>query len=162
MNSRDKKAARVILIVLSCIFLFIGIMFTIVSAVFLGVNNERKEKCTGQTEAVVIRMVRESSSSGGGYAPVFSFTVSGKEYVVKENFYSNPPKYSEGDIVDIRYDPDDPRNIYSDETDVFGLITKIFGGIGIGFTAIGAVILITSLIATRNKVPKDEFSEYYQ
>ena len=134
---------------------FIGIIFFVVGVVFvaftvfMAVDTSRlKRVCTEDTTARVVDIYTKESYDDDGYVkqtyyPVFEYTAAGE--VLEETYRvgTNPCAYYVGQVVPLKYNPD---NLY--EFVVVGektstLIMVIFGGIGTLFTIIGIVFLIT-------------------
>jgi hypothetical protein len=72
------------------------------------------------------------------YAPVFSFTAAnGKQYTVISNIASNPPDFSVGESVRVRYDPANPQTARIHTfLQTWGSVV-ISGTVGAGFVAFG-------------------------
>jgi uncharacterized membrane protein len=159
MNKSEKTLVRTVSVIFPLIFIFIGIVFLALGIVFRYADNARKSGCTEITEAEVVKLV-SSSDDSGGYAPVFSYTVGGKNYTVQENFYSSPPEYSVGETVDIHYNPDNPNKVYSDQGNIFKILYTIFISIGAAMIVIPLIIVVVVFVITRNKESDDEISQY--
>lgn len=104
-----------------------------------------------KTEGIVVDLVRSRSSSrtsgsnrrktSRGYAPVVEFTTeSGDTIEFVSSTSSNPPKFSEGELVEVFYDPRSPRKAKINSfltlwagTIIVGLMGLIFSGIGVGW-----------------------------
>jgi hypothetical protein len=71
------------------------------------------QRCT-ETRGEVVRLERTGSGAGLGnydYAPVFCFeTASGESITVTSEVGSNPPGFTEGQSVRVRYDPSNPSD----------------------------------------------------
>ncbi len=128
--------------------LTVGIVFSLVGGllaligVFLFI---RTRIFIGKAQAVkgtVIQMVysrTSSSSSSGGYAPVYQYkTLDGQSFVMQDNLSSNPPRFQVGQEIDVLYESENPQkarinkwmNLYFAPV-LLGVLGLIFGGIGI-------------------------------
>ncbi len=68
------------------------------------------------------------------YAPIIEYHVNGKIYTKQIDEYSSPPKYYEGDVILIRYNPKDPNQFILEFDFSFiwiSIIGLVFGGCGV-------------------------------
>ncbi len=134
--------------------LIIGIVFSLVGlllvaiGVFLLVRTRTFISTAQETKGTVIRMLSSSGSEGGTvYAPVFQFTtIQGQSIEVEEKVYSSPPQCSQGQVVDILYDPQDPSRARVKKWSSLYFVPLLLGGMGIAFGGIGIVLLIFKVI----------------
>lgn len=75
-------------------------------------TKKRDRRCTvsGKARIADVIVERDSDSRGRDYTPVFEFAFGGR--VIRKTggvYSSNRRKYTVGDIVDIRVDPNDPE-----------------------------------------------------
>lgn len=125
------------MILFSGIFLFVGIIFLILSAVFLEVNKSHAENYI-PTEAVISE-IRISSDSSDAYA---TYVVDGKKLKAKLDVYSSD--MYEGKEIEIYYDPDNPYDVtYLEGMRIF---TTVFSIIGAVLTVIGLIPLIIGIV----------------
>ena len=106
-NTVVKVAGSVVgiaLVLFAGIFLFIGIVFLILSAVFLEVNKSHAENYI-PTEAVISE-IRISSDSSDAYA---TYVVDGKKLKAKLDAYSSD--MYEGQQIEIYYNPENPSDV---------------------------------------------------
>ncbi len=129
-------------------FILFSILFIIVGIVVLMIPKFKAQKCTESVRAEVVEnlLVEGSHRSKNGhhrasvtYKPVFSFTYNGKDYRIESKSSSDPPAFQQGEIVELKINPDDPTDFYapSDKTTRF---------IGVIFTAMGALFLIIGIV----------------
>lgn len=139
-NNIVKVAGSVVgiaMILFSGIFLFVGIIFLILSAVFLEVNKSHAENYL-PTEAVISE-IRISSDSSDAYA---TYVVDGKKLKAKLDVYSSD--MYEGKEIEIYYDPDNPSDVtYLEGMRIF---TTVFSIIGAVLTVIGLIPLIIGIV----------------
>ena len=118
-------------------FLIDGIIFLIISAVFLEVNKSHAENYI-PTEAVISE-IRISSDSSDAYA---TYVVDGKKLKAKLDVYSSD--MYEGKEIEIYYDPDNPSDVtYLEGMRIF---TTVFSIIGAVLTVIGLIPLIIGIV----------------
>ncbi|MBR6404032.1 MAG: DUF3592 domain-containing protein [Eubacterium sp.] len=125
-------------------FLPLGLMFLIIGLIMLGIDKKKTALCIGETEGMVVEIISRISNNDVGtsktYAPVINYTVDGIEYTHKSNVYSSPSKYTEGQIVGVHYNPDDPSVMLIDGENGMKLFYFIFIGLGGLFTVLGVMI----------------------
>jgi hypothetical protein len=108
-----------------------------------------------KTEGVVIQMVphwsssSKSRSSGPSYSPLFRFqSEDGKSHTVQSTLSTNPPSFSEGDVVPILYRTTEPQKAIINTFMELWLGPIISGIVGVVFLLVG-VGLIVSFIRRR-------------
>ncbi len=156
------RAARKVFVAMGGIFLFIGIIFLGVCMISRSHIKGMENRCTAETQATVIRV--KESDEGGSYSPVVEFTTEdGRQVTAQNNIYSSEfANIFEGDKVEVRYDPDSPRESFyiGNGLKSFSMIYYIFGGVGGLFALIGAAFLIAAIVMGRKK-NVDELEAYY-
>lgn len=139
-NNVVKVAGSVVgiaLMLFAGIFLLIGIIFFVVSAVFLEVNKSHAENYL-PTEAVISE-IRISSDSSDAYA---TYMVDGKKIKSKLDVYSSD--MYEGQQIEIYYNPENPSDVtYLEGMRIF---TTIFTIVGSVLTSVGLVPLIIGIV----------------
>ena len=106
----------------------------------------------GSAQGTVIDLVRSSSSSSGTWAPVVRFvTAKGEKIEFTSSTGSNPPSYSQGESVEILYDPGKPRDARINGFVALWLGPMIVGGIGSVFFLIGGGIVLASVLQGRKE-----------
>lgn len=137
---------------------FIIIFFTIVCVILMIVGIAlfvspivKKGRCTETVTAVVVDEIITHSDrkDGNGYrtvsdyhSPVFSYNYNGREYTVKSNEGSDPPRYNIGDSTELMIDPSDPEYFYDPSSHVALVLGVIFGSLGLVGTAIFLALLL--------------------
>lgn len=112
-------------------------------------------RCTEPVTATVaknleVKKVRNGTVSNVHhitYAPVFKYEYDGKKYSAISKIASRPPEFSEGELVTIRVNPNDPEEIYYSPRGgamVMSILFRIIGGV----LAVGGII---ALISTKAK-----------
>ena len=143
-------------VILAAVFFVIGLAL-IILGYSMDVRSEDLEKqCTETADAVIVE-IRSSSKNGSNtkrttYTPIVEYKVGSKTYTHK---VTNPGKkntFSVGEIIEIHYDPDDPKTAYVDReatgSSIFSVVMYICGAIIMVF---GVVVIAT--IGKRRKQP---------
>ncbi len=147
-----KKIITVIicLIILSPVILFETVTFIMVK--FTG------ETYTNSTEAVVVDNVQAEmkvrSKSGGHhyvtvFQPVVEFEYNGKEYTVQVPYGESDPVPTQT-TMEIRFNPDDPNDVYNPQSEKNFLPWNI----GVGIFGLLELIIMIIVIRGINKVKK--------
>lgn len=143
-----------------CVLMIIaGVLFFLVGSMILGSSGSRI-KCTERVTATVkknleVKKVVDGVARGSNtikYKPVFEYEYGGRKYSAISGVASKPPEFSEGELVTIRVNPNDPDEIYYTPRGA-SLAMCIF------FTAAGGVLAVGGMIAlivmkTKSKPPK--------
>ena len=159
----NKKAVRVVLIASMMIFLIVGVILVCSGLWFKNYDKGVKERCTESVQAVVDGYQPSSSRHSDGtystsYFPVFNYTYDGIDYTKQSNYGSGEPKYSKGDVVEIRVNPNDATEFFnpSDRADI---VYNVLMGIGLSFILIVVVVSFgVYLINKRRKELEDRFN----
>jgi hypothetical protein len=128
------------------ITLIIGLLLMGIALFFLR-KSSQFIKNGYKTNAVVCELIETRDSKNKIiYRPVFKYTTeNNKEIINTYNVASKPPMWNEGDIVEIIYNPNNPKEIkpYS----YFGLygICVIFSAIAMPFIVIGVGYFIFTI-----------------
>lgn len=134
--------------------LIIGIVFSLVGflllviGLFILMRTRLFISKSQEVKGTVTHLIASSGSEGGTvYAPVFKFTtIQGQVIEVEEKVASNPPQFSQGQIVDILYDPENPRHARVKKGFNLYFVPILLGGMGIIFGGIGIVLLVFKVI----------------
>lgn len=128
-----------------------GLLFVI--AVFVFVHTRMFIGRAQEVKGTVVRMVyRHSSEGGGGYSPVYQFrTITGQTIEVQDGLSSNPPMFTEGQIIDVLYDPENPQKARIKRWMSLYFLPALLGGLGMIFGGVGVVVLIAQIIDGLNK-----------
>ena len=116
--AKVEKAARGInRLQTGCMFLFANLLFTGfclwgVYMLYVSVQLETKGKIT---EGIVVEMDASTTDGSTTYSPIIEFEANGETHSFKGNISSNPPQYSIGDRVDVRFDPGNPNTAQIDK-----------------------------------------------
>ena len=135
--------------------LIVGIVFSLVGfllmviGVFILVRTRMFISTSQEVKGTVTHLIASSGSEGGTvYAPVFKFTtIQGQVIEVEEKVASNPPQFSQGQVVDILYDPENPSRARVKKWFNLYFVPLLLGGMGIIFGAIGVGLLIFKIIS---------------
>ena len=135
--------------------LIIGVVFGLVGlllmaiGLFIWFRTRMFMSSAQEVKGTVIRMVYSygGSDSGGGYSPVYQFrTIDGQTIVVTDGISSNPPMFTEGQIIDVLYDPKNPQKARIKRWMSLYFVSVLLGGIGLIFGGVGVVMLIFRII----------------
>ena len=134
-------------LIIGIVFSLVGLLLVAIGA-FLLVRTKTFISTAQETKGTVIRMLSSSGSEGGTvYAPVFQFTtIQGQSIEVEEKVYSSPPQFSQGQVVDILYNPQDPSRARVKKWSSLYFVPLLLGGMGIAFGGIGIILLIFKVI----------------
>jgi hypothetical protein len=138
--------------------LIIGIVFSLVGglmaliAVFLFVRTRMFISNAQEVKGTVVRMVwSPGSDGGGGYSPVYQFrTIEGRLVEKQDSLSSNPPMFTEGQTIDVLYEPANPEGARIKKFWSLYFISILLGGMGLIFGGIGVVLLIFRLLDSLN------------
>ena len=115
----------------------IGLFLFIRTRIFIG-------KAQG-VKGTVIQMVysrSSSSSSSGGYAPVYQFrTLDGQTIMIHDSLSSNPPRFQVGQEIEVLYDPGNPQKAHLNKWINLYFVPVLLGGIGLIFGGVGIAIV---------------------
>jgi hypothetical protein len=118
------------------VILAVGLGFGIYNLVFLN----RSVPATGTIESLAPVMNQEDGSLN--YAPVFTFMAQdGHSYTVKAGVASNPPGFTVGQVVNVRYVRTDPTGAKLDSFWQLWFMTIVFAGLGLFFSGAGYLLL---------------------
>lgn len=156
------------------LFLIVGIIMLVVSAVAY-VHEASFVKSALITNGTVIDVVDTLDDNGASltnaatnnmgadssYRPVVQFEVGGKKYVFTSNTGSNPPSYSEGDVVQVVYNPENPADASIHSWFSQWGFVAIALLIGVGFSLIGSFMLrFRKRIAEQNQTDDMDDSNF--
>jgi hypothetical protein len=126
---------------LGMVFSLVGVPLILIG-VFLFIRTRIFISKAQEVKGTVIQMVHSrsglSSSSGGGYAPIYQFrTLDGQTITIRDGLSNNPPRFQIGQEIDVYYDSENPQkarinkwmNLYFLPV-LLGAMGLIFGGAG--------------------------------
>jgi hypothetical protein len=107
----EKVATGINRLQTGCIFLLSNLLFTgfCLWGVYMMYASVQLQSKGVVTEGIVVEMDASTTDGSTTYAPIIEFQVNGQTYSFKGGISSNPPQYSVGDRVEVRYDPDNPK-----------------------------------------------------
>jgi len=124
------------------IFAFVGLMFVALS-IFVWLHTYTFMQTAQVTTATGLLLSYRAGYKSGGYAAVFRFkTFDGRSVEVEENLRTNPPQFQVGELVDVLYNPEDPRQARINRWMNLYLVPLLFGGMGLIFCGIGFLMLL--------------------
>ena len=124
------------------VFLVLGLAGLVVGGITFWNNYSFLGRAVS-VDATVSGYKTSRSSKGAhrmSYAPVYSYTYGGKSYTVASNISSSSQAVAVGAHTSVKVDPGTPGDMREEGWKMW-LLTMIFGGIGLLFTAVGAVVL---------------------
>ena len=129
------------LIMISVVFLTVGIVFAIVPIFMISARKKRAQKCDRSTTAEVVEYVRYHGDSHYTYAPVYAYWANGAVYkTVSKNAFTGR-RFSVGDKFTIFYNNENPKMIYVQaEQFIIKFITTIFFIISIAMLLVGIIV----------------------
>lgn len=157
----------------------IGIFFIIFSVIFIAIGSIvmmypkiKSHKCTETVVAEVVDNLSDVSHHSSGrkhrshssvvYRPVFAFTYEGKDYRIKSHTASNPPAFDVSEKVELKIDPDDPKDFYAPSDKTTSIIGIIFIAMGSLFLIMGIIFVIVFSRAKKGKPSSIEYYNFYQ
>ena len=116
------------------LMMLVGVSLLIRTRLFLGKAQT--------TKGTVMQMVySHSSEGGGGYAPVYQFTTSdGQSIMKKDSLSSNPPRFEVGQELDVLYLADKPEKARINKWMNLYFLPTLFWGMGLIFAGVGVAI----------------------
>lgn len=134
-------------LIIGVVFSLVGSLLVVIGLFILARTRVFISK-SREVKGTVIRMVSSFGSEGGTvYAPVFKFTtLQGQVVEVEEKVFSNPPEFTQGQVVDILYDPENPSRARVKKWFNLYFVPILLGGLGIIFGGIGVVMLVVTVI----------------
>jgi len=136
------------------IFAGIGSIF-LITGIIIGVNTRSFFGKSISTEGTVIDLERHTSRDSKGrsstaYYPVIKFTAnSGKSIEFEANSGSNPPAYTQGQKVEILYNPQEPESATINSWLDLWFLPAMFTGMGSLFVVIGGIPLVKSFLPSK-------------
>ena len=134
------------------IFAAVGIAM-IAGCAFLLVQERHARRDDLHGEGIVRQLVMHTDRDGGvTYTAIVRFADrDGAPHDLVDRISSNPPRFSRGEQVPVRYDPETPDDAVID--DLWGRLGAmlIVGPLGLLFTVLGTVFLFIDLRSARRK-----------
>jgi hypothetical protein len=129
--------------ILGFVFLSTGPCLLVLSVISLIRTRSFLRRCE-EVNGEVVRLEQSTDRDRYGYtyAPVFSFTTGdGRTYTVTSDVSSNPPGFSVGEAVRVRYDPVNPQDARIHSFFQTWGAAIISGAVGVAFLGIGSKLL---------------------
>ncbi len=121
----------------------IGVFLFIRTRIFIGKAQEVK----GTVIQMVYSRTSSSSSSGGGYAPVYQFkTLDGQTIVIQDSLSSNPPRFQVGQEIDVLYESGNPQKARINKWMNLYFVPVLLGGMGLIFGGVGIAIVFPQVL----------------
>lgn len=150
-----------------CVFtLIFGLILATVGCVVIGGYIGEKNRCTFETQGVVVELKAYTTSSRKSshrtsYHPVYSYEYNGQTYTHTDQAGSNPPAFTAGQRLTIMVNPDDPTEIYVPDSKAGWFVGGAFAAIGLVVMLVSFIILIRILKRPDKYMTiEDELKEY--
>lgn len=133
------------LMALICVGL-IGIAFFSIGLIMKILRINNRKRCTAVTNGMVIKVERRVSRMNHQYRvlyhPVYSYYANGYNIEVEDPIGTNPASFSEGQVVEIHYDPYDVRKFYVGNSNLSNILSIVFMVLGAFLIAISLIFLM--------------------
>lgn len=134
--------------------LTLGITFSLLGGlmmligVFLFIRTRKFIGKAQEVKGTVIQMVfSQGSDDGGGYAPLYQFkTLDGQDIQVQDSLSSNPPRFKEGQEIQVLYDPGNPRKARIKKWMNLYFVSVLLGGMGLIFGGVGITLVFPKIL----------------
>jgi hypothetical protein len=131
----------------------IGIVFAVVGLAMLVIaivvfSRTRRFLATAvSAQGTVTEMIQRTGKDREGrtstiWAPRVRFTVSDQTIEFESKVGSSPPRYAEGQTVEVKYDPQDPNSARVAAASSMWLVPVLVGGIGVILLIVGLALAI--------------------
>jgi hypothetical protein len=137
--------------IIKYVFLTIGAIM-LAGTFYLYQNQQDFLKKANTVQGTVIELVANRSDNSTTYTPVVAFkTKKGEEITYTSSVSSNPPSYSEGETVEILYDPADPKDASINGFASLWIGCLILGILGTIFFLIGFLMILFAKLKEKKK-----------
>lgn len=133
----------------TAIFTLVGLGLLLIGG-YLALRTQEFLGRAVSAQGTVVELVRSRSSDSTTYRPVVQFTtVDGRPVEMVSSVGSNPPGYSVGETVEVRYDPAHPED--AKLTGFFSLwfLPLLLMGLGTVFASIGLAFSLSAKVRAR-------------
>lgn len=135
--------------IIKYVFLSIGALM-LAGAFYLYQDKQAFLKRAETVQGTVIELISKRSDNSTTYAPVVTFTTKkGNKIEFTSSVSSNPPSYSEGESVEVFYDPAEPKDASINGFASLWLGPLILGILGTVFFLIGFGIILFGFLKQR-------------
>lgn len=120
-----------IVYLVSLCFLFIGIVFIVISLGMRTARRKAEELCTVSVPAIIVSIVEESSYSSMGHTktrswyPVYEYAYKDELYKIKSNIGGLQSDYKIGTKTTLLINPNKPAQFYNAD-DKFWILVNVF------------------------------------
>lgn len=127
----EEKVNKNIVYLVSLGFLFIGIVFIVISLGMRTARRKAEELCTVSVSAIIVSVVEESSYSSMDHTktrswyPVYEYAYKDELYKIKSNIGGLQSDYKIGTKITLLINPDKPTQFYNTD-DKFDILVNIF------------------------------------
>ncbi|MFH6968050.1 DUF3592 domain-containing protein [Flavobacterium sp. FlaQc-28] len=135
--------------IIKYVFLTIGALM-LAGAFYFYQDRQTFLKKAETVQGTVVELISKRSDNSTTYAPLVSFTTkAGNKIEFTSAVSSNPPSYSEGESVEVLYDPADPKDASIKGFASLWIGPLIFGILGTVFFLIGFGIILFGILKQR-------------
>ncbi len=123
-----------------------GIVFFSIGIIVNLLRIKNIKRCTMVTKGKVIRVERRISRINHVrkvlYHPVYSYYANGYHIEVEDSVGTNPACFSEGQDVEIHYDPSNIRKFYVGNSNLIKILSVVFMGLGAFLMSISLIFFV--------------------
>ncbi|MFH6935069.1 DUF3592 domain-containing protein [Flavobacterium sp. FlaQc-30] len=135
--------------IIKYVFITIGALM-LAGAFYFYQDRQAFLKKAETVQGTVVELISKRSDNSTTYAPVVSFTTkAGNKIEFTSSVSSNPPSYSEGESVEVLYDPAEPKDASINGFASLWIGPLIFGILGTVFFLIGFGIILFGILKQR-------------
>lgn len=135
--------------IIKYVFITIGALM-LAGAFYFYQDRQAFLKKAETVQGTVVELISKRSDNSTTYAPVVSFTTkAGNKIEFTSSVSSNPPSYSEGESVEVLYDPEEPKDASINGFASLWIGPLIFGILGTVFFLIGFGIILFGILKQR-------------
>ncbi len=135
--------------IIKYVFLTIGALM-LAGAFYFYQDRQTFLKKAEIVQGTVVELISKRSDNSTTYAPLVSFTTkAGNKIEFTSAVSSNPPSYSEGESVEVLYDPADPKDASINGFASLWIGPLVFGILGTVFFLIGFGIILFGILKQR-------------
>ena len=127
---------------IACIPMGVGILMVALGAFFY-VRTKNFVSRSQEVKGTVTKLVYDSDSEGSGYYTVFQFTtLNGQINETTSNVRTNPASHKVGEVIDVLYDPANPKDARIKKTSTLYFVPMLVGGLGGVFFCMGVALFV--------------------
>lgn len=141
--------------------IFLALVMFTVGGVTLYNQLKVKSRCSEEVQAYVTDYLTSTVHRKRGrkttvYAPVFTYVYDDQEFSESNYNYQNPRVFSEGEMVTILIDPDDPATVYAPGDKSQYIVSVALFGAGIFFFVFLYFLMASTIKDEQEKAEKEK------